>query len=81
MSVGGVSIDPGEGVPWTCLLGGVACCSGVLSRGNVFGPARRRGVRDTVVREVKEETGIDVEVTGLVGLYTNPAHVMAYDDG
>src|SRR5207244_7783084 len=38
-------------------------------------------IEDTVVREVREETGIDVEVTGLVGLYTNPAHVMAYDDG
>ena len=36
---------------------------------------------DTVVREVKEETGIDVEVTGVVGIYTNPNHVMAYDDG
>jgi ADP-ribose pyrophosphatase YjhB (NUDIX family) len=38
-------------------------------------------VTDAVVREVKEETGMDVEVTGLVGLYTNPHHVMAYDDG
>jgi ADP-ribose pyrophosphatase YjhB (NUDIX family) len=36
---------------------------------------------DAVVREVKEETGIDVEVTGIVGIYTNPNHVMAYDDG
>jgi ADP-ribose pyrophosphatase YjhB (NUDIX family) len=36
---------------------------------------------DTVVREVKEETGIEVEVTGVVGIYTNPNHVMAYDDG
>ena len=36
---------------------------------------------DTVVREVKEETGIDVEVTGVVGIYSNPSHVMGYDDG
>ncbi|MET8433346.1 NUDIX domain-containing protein [Streptomyces sp900116325] len=38
-------------------------------------------VADAAVRETKEETGFDVEVTGLVGLYTNPAHVMVYDDG
>lgn len=36
---------------------------------------------DTVVREVQEETGIAVEVSALVGVYTNPHHVMAYDDG
>jgi 8-oxo-dGTP pyrophosphatase MutT (NUDIX family) len=30
---------------------------------------------DTVVREVKEETGIDVAVTGVVGIHTNPHHV------
>lgn len=35
----------------------------------------------TVVREVKEETGIDVEIIDIVGLYTDPRHVMAYDDG
>lgn len=34
-----------------------------------------------VVREVEEETGVRVEVTGLVGLYSNPNHVIAYDDG
>jgi ADP-ribose pyrophosphatase YjhB (NUDIX family) len=38
-------------------------------------------IAETVVREVKEETGYDVEVTGIVGTYTNPRHVMAYDDG
>ena len=38
-------------------------------------------IADTVVREVKEETGYDVEVTGLTGTYTNPNHVMAYEDG
>jgi ADP-ribose pyrophosphatase YjhB (NUDIX family) len=38
-------------------------------------------VRDAAAREVKEETGIDCEVTGLVGIYSNPNHVAAYDDG
>lgn len=38
-------------------------------------------ISQTVVREVLEETGILVEVTGLIGIYTNPNHVMAYDDG
>jgi ADP-ribose pyrophosphatase YjhB (NUDIX family) len=38
-------------------------------------------IADTVVREVREETGYDVEVTEIVGTYTNPRHVMAYDDG
>lgn len=38
-------------------------------------------IADNVVREVKEETGYDVEVTGLTGTYTNPNHVMAYEDG
>ena len=33
------------------------------------------------VREVKEETGYDVAVERVTGLYTNPGHVMAYDDG
>ncbi|GAA1163001.1 ADP-ribose pyrophosphatase YjhB (NUDIX family) [Kitasatospora gansuensis] len=34
-----------------------------------------------VVREVLEETGLEVEVTGLVGTYTDPRHVIAYSDG
>ncbi|PBC77093.1 ADP-ribose pyrophosphatase YjhB (NUDIX family) [Streptomyces sp. TLI_235] len=38
-------------------------------------------VADTVVREVREETGIDVEVVTVTGLYTDPGHLMAYDDG
>ncbi|RKT17586.1 ADP-ribose pyrophosphatase YjhB (NUDIX family) [Streptomyces sp. 1114.5] len=36
---------------------------------------------DTAVREVREETGLDVEITGLVGTYTDPRHVIAYSDG
>ncbi|HWM39944.1 MAG TPA: NUDIX domain-containing protein [Streptomyces sp.] len=35
----------------------------------------------TAVREVKEETGLDVEITGLVGTYTDPRHVITYSDG
>lgn len=38
-------------------------------------------ISDTVVREVSEETGIQVEVDDIIGLYTDPDHVLAYDDG
>ncbi|WP_078326918.1 NUDIX hydrolase [Mycobacteroides salmoniphilum] len=38
-------------------------------------------IEQTAVREVKEETGLDVEVSGLTGIYTNPAHVVAFSDG
>jgi ADP-ribose pyrophosphatase YjhB (NUDIX family) len=34
-----------------------------------------------VIREVKEETGLDIELTGLLGIYTDPSHVIAYTDG
>jgi ADP-ribose pyrophosphatase YjhB (NUDIX family) len=33
------------------------------------------------VRETLEETGLEVEVTAIVGTYSNPGHVFAYDDG
>ena len=33
------------------------------------------------VRETREETGIVVEITGVVGIYSDPGHVFAYDDG
>ncbi|QIY57260.1 NUDIX domain-containing protein [Streptomyces sp. RPA4-5] len=36
---------------------------------------------DCAVRETREETGFHVEVVGIVGTYTNPHHVFAYDDG
>ncbi|MFF8262751.1 NUDIX hydrolase [Streptomyces virginiae] len=38
-------------------------------------------IGDCAVRETLEETGIHVEITGIVGTYTNPGHVFAYDDG
>jgi ADP-ribose pyrophosphatase YjhB (NUDIX family) len=30
------------------------------------------------VRETQEETGIECEITGLVGIYTDPKHVLLY---
>jgi 8-oxo-dGTP pyrophosphatase MutT (NUDIX family) len=38
-------------------------------------------VADAAIREVEEETGIVVRLTGLVGIYTDPGHVMQYSDG
>jgi ADP-ribose pyrophosphatase YjhB (NUDIX family) len=38
-------------------------------------------ISQTVVREVREETGIDVQVTGLIGIYSDPDHVIAFTDG
>jgi 8-oxo-dGTP pyrophosphatase MutT (NUDIX family) len=46
---------------------------GVIELGETIGQA--------VVREVREETGLEIALTGLVGIYTDPAHVIAYDDG
>ncbi len=32
----------------------------------------------TAVRETAEETGVDVELTGIVGIFTDPTHVIHY---
>lgn len=36
---------------------------------------------DCARREVREETGLDIEITGLVGTYTDPRHIIAYTNG
>ena len=36
---------------------------------------------DCVRREVREETGLEVEVERIVGIYSDPKHVFSYDDG
>lgn len=36
---------------------------------------------ECAVRETREETGYEVELLGIVGTYTSPRHVFAYDDG
>jgi ADP-ribose pyrophosphatase YjhB (NUDIX family) len=38
-------------------------------------------VSGATVREIREEIGIDGEVTELIGIYSDPNHVAAYDDG
>jgi len=35
-------------------------------------------VTQAAIRETKEEAGIDVEITGLVGIYSDPKHVIHY---
>jgi 8-oxo-dGTP pyrophosphatase MutT (NUDIX family) len=35
-------------------------------------------ITETAVRETREETGITCEIIGLVGIYTNPRHVILY---
>ncbi|MGQ0479818.1 MAG: NUDIX hydrolase [Pseudonocardia sp.] len=36
---------------------------------------------DAVVREVAEEAGVTIKVTGVAGVYSDPAHRQAYPDG
>ncbi|PYC70798.1 NUDIX hydrolase [Micromonospora arborensis] len=38
-------------------------------------------IAETAVRETREEAGVEIEVTGVVGIYTNPKHVVEYSDG
>ena len=38
-------------------------------------------IAQSAIREVKEETGFDVRIERIVGIYSDPAHVFAYDDG
>jgi ADP-ribose pyrophosphatase YjhB (NUDIX family) len=50
---------------------------------SIPGGAMETGERiaDTAVREVKEETGLEVRPEALVGIYTDPRHVVEYGDG
>ena len=38
-------------------------------------------VAQAAAREVLEETGIAVKINGVIGIYSDPKHVIAYDDG
>ena len=34
-------------------------------------------ITDTAVRETRKETGVDIFVTGLIGVYSNPHHLLS----
>jgi ADP-ribose pyrophosphatase YjhB (NUDIX family) len=36
---------------------------------------------EAAIREVKEETGFDVRIERIIGIYSDPGHVFAYDNG
>ncbi|WP_435055026.1 NUDIX hydrolase [Micromonospora aurantiaca (nom. illeg.)] len=38
-------------------------------------------IAETAVRETREEAGVEIEVTSVVGIYSNPNHVVEYSDG
>lgn len=38
-------------------------------------------IGEAAIRETKEETGLDVELEYIVGIYTNPHHVVAFSNG
>ena len=53
--------------------GNWALPGGVMDIGETFA--------ESVIREVKEETGFDVRIERIVGIYSDPGHVFAYGDG
>ena len=42
---------------------------------------RGETVAETCIREVQEETGLNVEVQQLIGVYSNPNRIIQYADG
>jgi ADP-ribose pyrophosphatase YjhB (NUDIX family) len=53
--------------------GNWALPGGVMDIGETFA--------QSAIREVKEETGFDVRIDRIIGIYSDPGHVFAYDDG
>ena len=38
-------------------------------------------LKTCALREIKEETGLDIEILDIVGTYSNPHNIVSYDDG
>jgi ADP-ribose pyrophosphatase YjhB (NUDIX family) len=36
---------------------------------------------ECAVRETREETGVTVEISGLLGIFSDPGHIVQYGDG
>jgi ADP-ribose pyrophosphatase YjhB (NUDIX family) len=53
--------------------GNWALPSGAMDIGETFA--------ESAIREVREETGFHVKINRIVGIYSDPGHVFAYDDG
>jgi 8-oxo-dGTP pyrophosphatase MutT (NUDIX family) len=45
------------------------------------GLKKNETIRQCGIRECREETGIHIEVTGLVGVFSDPGHLIAYHRG
>lgn len=45
------------------------------------GLERNETLRQCAIRECREETGLDIEIIALVGLFSDPRHVAAYAGG
>src|SRR5437868_4254217 len=48
-------------------------------------PMGKQEIGETVtqcaIRECAEETGVEVEIIGVLGIFSDPAHIVAYTDG
>lgn len=48
-------------------------------------PMGKQEIGETIsqcaIRETEEETGVLVEITGILGVFSDPTHVVAYTDG
>jgi 8-oxo-dGTP pyrophosphatase MutT (NUDIX family) len=45
------------------------------------GVKRGETVPEAAVRETREETGLKIAITGLVGIFSDPRHIVSYADG
>lgn len=46
-----------------------------------WGHGPGESIAETVVREVREETGLEVEAVALIGVYSDPAYTITYPNG